>query len=269
MSSQEHTATRAQGYHVDPAIYDASTANVTADIAPHVAMMRAANGPAIEVCCGNGRLLIPTLEAGVPCEGLDFDAPMLDDLRAKLAAKGLTATIHHADMRDFSLPNRYALMVIPFNSFLHNLTQKDQLDTLRCCRAHLEEGGRLAIVAFHPSVPKLMEYAGAETLMTEAEYRGGRVRIWDRADDDRIEQIRHMSRRVETWDAAGTLVGETRYTFDMRYVFKPEMELLLRVAGFARWDVRPLFADYRDASSAAGDRPMREGDNLLWTAWKS
>src|ERR1041384_2550941 len=81
-------------YEVDPKHYDVATANITADVAPHVAMMRSAGGPALEVCCGNGRLLIPTLEAGVACEGLDFDAPMLDDLRAKLAARGLSATLH-------------------------------------------------------------------------------------------------------------------------------------------------------------------------------
>jgi hypothetical protein len=46
------------------------------------------------------------------------------------------------------------------------------------------------------------------------------------------------------------------------------MELLLRVAGFSRWEVRPAFASYMDAASLAGDRPIREGDVLLWTAWK-
>jgi hypothetical protein len=57
-------------------------------------------------------------------------------------------------------------------------------------------------------------------------------------------------------------------TFSLRYAYKPEMELLLHVAGFSRWDVRPAFASFMDPASVAGDRPMREGDNLEWTAWR-
>jgi hypothetical protein len=51
-------------------------------------------------------------------------------------------------------------------------------------------------------------------------------------------------------------------------VFKPEMELLLRVAGFARWEVEPIAAAYRDSTGAEAHRAPREGDILLWTAWK-
>ena len=86
-------------YYLDPALYDAVYSDYTADIAPHVAAVRAAVGPTLEVCCGNGRLLIPALEAGAECEGLDLSGEMLGDLRAKLKVKGLRATLHHADMR--------------------------------------------------------------------------------------------------------------------------------------------------------------------------
>jgi hypothetical protein len=40
-------------------------------------------------------------------------------------------------MRDFSLPRRYAAVLIPFNAFAHNLTTDDQRATLRCCYRHL------------------------------------------------------------------------------------------------------------------------------------
>ena len=54
-------------------------------------------------------------------------------LRRKAAALGLTARVHAADMRDFTLPRRYALIVIPFRAFLHNLATTDQL--ARCAPA--------------------------------------------------------------------------------------------------------------------------------------
>jgi hypothetical protein len=104
--------------------------------------------------------------------------------------------------------------------------------------------------------------------MKDVPWQGRRYRVHDRADDDRVEQVRRMTRRIEILE--GDRVAEERtLTFDLRYVYKPEMELLLRVAGFSRWEAKAAFADYSDPSSAAaGARAPREGDNLMWTAWK-
>lgn len=255
-------------YYLDPDLYDAIYSDVVADIEPHVALMREAGGPALELCCGNGRLLIPTLEAGIACDGMDLAPRMLEDLRAKLAARNLHANVMLGDMRDFSLPHRYELIVIGFNSFLHNLTQADQLATLRCCRHHLAPEGRLVIVAFHPSAEKLIEWAGPERLFKDLPWRDGRVRVYDHADDDRIEQVRHMTRRIEFADATGQVTRQQQVEFSLRYVYKPEMELLLRVAGFSGWEVRASSASFMDPASVAHGRPMREGDNLQWTAWR-
>ena len=255
-------------YYLDPDLYDVVYSDYVADVAPHVELVRGAGGPALEVACGNGRLLVPVLEAGLASDGLDISEAMLASLRRKLAAKGLAANAVQGDMRDFSLPRRYTLIVIAFNSFLHNLTQADQLKTLRCCRHHLEVGGRLAMTVFHPSAAKLLEWDGVEKELKQLPHGDGKVTIRDRADDDRVEQIRHMTRRIEFSDANGTVTRRETVTFDLRYIYKPEMELLLHVAGFSRWEARPLFSEYNDAGSLAGDRPLREGDNVLWTAWK-
>ena len=253
-------------YYVEPALYDTIYGDVTNDVAPHVASMRAADGPALEVCCGNGRLLIPTLEAGVECEGLDVDPAMLADLRAKLAARALAATLYEADMRTFDLPRRYALVAIRFNSFLHNLTQADQLATLAACRRHLRPGGRLELTVFHPGAAKLVELAAGEQLAKEVQAGPRRVRLYDRAEDDRVEQVRRVFRRIEIAED-GRLVTERATEFVLRYVFKPEMELLLRVAGFARWAVQALGAGVRDAATGSAAGPLQEGDILTWTAW--
>jgi SAM-dependent methyltransferase len=273
-------------YYLSPELYDAVYADVVADIAPHVALVREAGGPALELCAGNGRLLLPALDAGVACDALDLSAEMLESLHAKLAARGwqrrgegAAARFRHADgreiavqagdMRDFSLAMRYELIVIGFNSFLHNLTQDDQLATLRCCRHHLTSGGRLVLSAFHPSAEKLIEWASGERMFKDIPAGDGRVRVYDHAQDDRVEQVRNMTRRIEFTDAAGNVTRRESVKFLLRYAYKPEMELLLHVAGFSRWEARPAFEGYfTDAGEPAGERALREGDVIAWTAWK-
>ncbi len=254
-------------YYLEPRSYDLIYGTFTADIPHAVALARDAGGPVLEVACGSGRVLAPMLEAGVECDGIDLSAPMIEAARAKLSARGLAAGLHVGDMRSFRLPRRYALVLIAFNSFLHNLTQPDQIATLRCCREHLAPGGRLALVVFHPSAGKLIEFSTGEHMTVERLVDGALLRVFDHADDDRIEQVRTVSRRVEHLDEDERVTREERYTFQLRYVFKPEMELLLRAAGYSRWTVKPLFANYQDPVSEAGDRPAREGDHLLWEAW--
>ena len=253
----------------DPSIYDAVYHDFTGDVPHVVALLESAGGRVLELCCGNGRLLIPAREAGVDADGLDLSAPMLDDLRRKLAERRLSASLYEGDMRDFALPHRYALILIAFNSFLHNLTQADQLATLACCRRHLAPGGRLAIVAFHPSAPILVRYGSGEVVPHETAHGDGRLVYWDSAAQDRVEQVQTITRKLEFYDGAGKLAREETTSFRMRWVYKPEMELLLRVAGFARWETRPFFTSYVEPSSAITGRAPLEGDHLLYTAWAS
>lgn len=251
----------------DPEVYDDVYADFLGDVPHVVALMKAAGGRVLEVCCGNGRILIPALEAGVPVDGLDLSPEMLADLRRKLGERNLSTETFEGDMRDFSLPHRYALIVIPFNSFLHNLTQADQLATLACCRRHLAPGGRLAIVIFHPSAPILIQYGSGVEVPTETRHRNGKLVFWDVSEQDRVEQVQTVRRRLEYFDESGGLEHEAKASFRMRWIYKPEMELLLRVAGFAHWEVQPFFTNYRDPASRVVGRGPLEGDHLLYTAW--
>ena len=253
----------------DPRTYDDVYGGFIVDVPEVVALLKQAGGPVLEVCCGNGRLLIPALHAGVEADGLDLEAGMLDDLRVKLAARKLNARLFRADMRDFALADRYATILIAFNSFFHNLTQSDQIATLTTCRRHLLPGGRLAIIAFHPSAPLLIQYGSGTPVMVEEPHGDGRLRVYDSSTQDRVEQVSHVTRRMEYVDREGRVVRSGTASFDIRYVYKPEMELLFRVAGFDRWQTRPLFINYRDPESVVTGRGAMEGDHLLYTAWNS
>lgn len=124
-----------------------------------------AGGPVLELGAGTGRVTIPIAEAGVRVSALDLDARMLDSLRQKLATLPAEVqsrvTLHHGDMRAFALDQQFALVIIPFRAFLHNITREDQLAALRCAHAHLKPGGQLAFNVFHPSLEYMAAHAGA------------------------------------------------------------------------------------------------------------
>jgi SAM-dependent methyltransferase len=255
-------------YFATPRLYDMMYSEFRTDIAFHIAEARGLQGPVLEVCCGNGRLLVPLREAGLDIEGLDVDESMLADAKRKLDARTLETALHAADMRDFTLPRRYGYVYIPFNSFLHNLTQEDQLRTLRCCREHLAPDGMLTVMIFHPSATKLASFDGVPQLLKEvgSPDGGGRMRVWDGVKPDRVEQINNVERRVERLDDSGNLPETQRMQFQLRYIYKPEMELLLRLAGFGRWDAFTPFASYNGPAYEAPRAP-EDGGIIAWHAW--
>ena len=133
-------------------VYDLILKDIPYGLDFYTGLAKEAKGPVLDICCGTGRILLPCLQAGVDIEGLDLFAPMLDTLRQKAEELGLSPRLHHADMSDFDLPRRYALVMIPFNAVGHNMTQEAQIRCLSLCRQHLLPGGLLAFDTFFPSL---------------------------------------------------------------------------------------------------------------------
>jgi SAM-dependent methyltransferase len=194
------------------------------------------DGPILEVGCGTGRLLLPLAEAGHTLTGLDLSKVALDAAQAKIRAAGLTkrVSLRLADMRDFELPQRnFALALIPLNTFMHCHTLDDQLSTLKTICRHLRVGGQLVIDLFHPDPTLLAEADGR--LYFEADMlddlTGRTVQWYWRQDFDLAQQMRHLTYILDEIDEEG-LVRRVQIPFSLRFVYRYEMELLLRASGF-------------------------------------
>ena len=247
--------------YIDPERYDLAYSWLTEDIPFYVARAKEARGPVLEAGCGTGRVLIPTMQAGVDIDGLDLHSGMLEVLKRKAAALGFRPRLALADMRDFTMPRRYALITIPFRAFLHVLTTEDQLKTLRCVREHLEPGGALVLNVFHPSFDRLVEPDGEERLEQEFPHpeTGLPVSIVSVVHRDRVNQILRAVMEIRESDARGYVGAVHSHRFTLRWIYKAEMELLLRAAGFQRFEVRGGF----------DGRPLeRDADEMVWTAWR-
>jgi len=247
----------------DGALYDLMLGNFPIGLDFYVSLAKAARGPVLDVGCGTGRILLPCLQAGVDIEGLDLFPGMLKRLREKAQPLGLKPTLHEADMADFRLTRRFALIIIPFNAFVHNLTTETQLACLSACRGHLLPGGMLVIDLSFPGLHWIGQESGARALEGELPHPKDpnlKIRAWDTRTFDRVAQIQYSFNEVEMVDAAGNVVATHPSKTAMRWTFKPEMELLLRTAGFARWQILGDFD---------GRLLEKETDMMIVQAWAS
>jgi SAM-dependent methyltransferase len=247
--------------YMKPEVYDLAYSWYTDDVPFYVARAKEANGAVLEAGCGTGRVLLPTLQAGVDIDGFDIHPGMIEVLAQKAAGLGLSPHVAVADMRDFTMPRRYGLITIPFRAFQHLLTTGDQVAALRCMREHLESGGALVFNVFFPIFEKMTQPDGEQIL--EREFTnpatGLPVAFYVTRQTDRVNQILRVERELVESDARGYAGATHRDRFNMRWTWKPEMELLLGAAGFTRWSLAGGF----------DGRPLeKDPTEMVWTAWK-
>jgi SAM-dependent methyltransferase len=244
----------------DGALYDIFFERFDLGLDFYLGLAKTAHGPVLDLACGTGRIMLPCLKAGVNVEGLDLFSGMLTRLRHKASTLGFEPRLHQASMSDFRLPGRYALIMIPFNAFVHNLTAADQLATLQTCRDHLEPGGLLAFDTYFPGLASIAAPSGTREMEMEIPHpeTGLPVRLWDTRTLDRVEQLQHSYIEIEMLDATGKVIETYPSKTTVRWIYKAEMELLLRIAGFARWQILGGF----------DGRPLlHETDAMIVKAW--
>ena len=244
----------------DGALYDIFFERFDLGLDFYLGLAKAARGPILDLACGTGRIMLPCLKAGADVDGLDLSPGMLSRLRQKASALGFEPRLHQASMSSFHLPRRFALIIITFNAFVHNLTTDDQLATLKTCRDHLEPGGLLAFDTYFPGPACTAAPSGTREMEMEIPHpqTGLPVRLWDTRSFDRVEQLQFSCTEIEMLDASGKVIATHPSKTTVRWIYKAEMELLLRVAGFARWKILGGF----------DGRPLlHETDAMIVQAW--
>lgn len=229
-----------EAHYLDPAYYTKTYARRLEDVRYYVDLCAERGGPALEYGCGNGRITIPIARAGVAVTGVDLSAPMLADLRRRLAEEPdevrTKVTVKRGDMRAAKIPGRFPLVLCPFNALLHLYTRVDMERFLARVRAQLAQGGELV---FDVSLPESSELARDPTRAYQAprflypdEEGGTLVRYSERFDYDRLRQVLFVAMefspvdRVKGGDAWMTPLAHRQF-------YPQELEALLHYNGFA------------------------------------
>lgn len=168
------------------------------------------NRRVLEPACGSGRLVVAMAQNGWRVTGTDLSQSMLDYAAERLAAEGLRARLHHADMAAAQPRGRYDLAHCLVSTFKYLLTEREARAHLRSVAEALAPGGIYAL-GFH-----LSDY-GRTTLERErwvVERDGTHVvcniQGWPPDRETRTERVR--SRLVVT-EQGTTRRTETNWTF--------------------------------------------------------
>ena len=206
-------------------------------------------GPILELACGSGRIAVPLASDGHTVVGLDRSPAMLARARDRAQRAGVHAEFIEGDMRDFVLDQAFALIVIPFSSFLQ-LEPGDRFACLARVREHLGPTGRFALDVFQPDPERIAARDGG--VLEEASFD-------DPLTGERITRFSSGHATVDgttfTWrfDAVGTDHVLRRYerVVTLHFLYRRELELMLTAAGFS---LEELHGDY-DGSLADAHSP--------------
>ena len=226
-------------------IYD-SVHTLTEDIPFWVQEARASGGPVLELGCGTGRVAIPIAQAGVQVVGLDNSSRILKVARAKAMAHGLgtkALRFAHGDMRDFSLGQRFSLIIIPFRSFQALLSVADQYQALGTIKEHLTPDGRLIFSLFVPDLDLLARDNSTPLYDHEVTgpVTGHKLLVWHLNRYDNFNQVLDARTIVEELDEHGEVVRKTYHDYQLRYLYRFEVQHLLAASGYHLLDVYGSF----------------------------
>lgn len=199
------------------------------DIEYYRERLRSCTGPVLEPAAGNGRVLVPLLEAGIEMHGFDASREMLELCKAACRSRGLAARLSLQRLESFAFDQSFAAIILPAGSFQLLADADAARAVLARFRRHLLPGGRLILdldpvdaVLAPPAA--IRQWQDSESLLTLGEQRIAT----DRAAQTVTSLLCYEERRH------GRLVAAETETFTLRWWDVPELGLALREAGFTR-----------------------------------
>jgi SAM-dependent methyltransferase len=201
------------------------------DIGFFLSQARMLGGPVLELACGTGRILECLSKAGFAATGIDLSPGMLAEAHRKSQAGATSSRYIQADIRRFSLEERFALIFIAGNSICH-LLDIDSFDAcMSCVRGHLAKGGRFVIDVYVPDLRRLLVEPHVRQRLSEYDDPdgAGRVVVTQTTRYDSVTQISS----VKTFHRFPDGRAETEGSFELKMYFPQELQALLRHNGLS------------------------------------
>ncbi len=232
-------------YRIIARYYDSEHHDKTEDLAFYEALVGEYGEPVLIVGSGTGRILLHLADAGLTVHGIEREDAMRARAEAKRSALphlSAHSTIYAGDALKLKLDAQFKLIILPYNTFMHFLTQDSQRALLKRIRGWLAEGGALVI-----DLPNAGDaYAGGDNDAVTLERSfidldtGHLVMQQSVSRLDRTSQIMDVTWIYDRIGEEGVL-HRTVAPMRIRYAFQSEITLLLESCGFK---VRDVFGDF-------------------------
>ncbi len=193
----------------------------------------AGSGPALELGIGTGRVALPLAATGTQVHGIDGSEAMVSRLREKPGGQDLAVTI--GDFSGFSLPTRFGVVYVVFNTFFGLLTQADQVACFRAAARHLLPEGAFVMEAFVPDVARFDQ--------------GQRVSAIAVGPDEVSLEVTRHDPIAQSSDSQHVVIREDGirlFPVKIRFAFVAELDLMAQLAGlrlrerWSDWDRSPF-----------------------------
>jgi SAM-dependent methyltransferase len=221
--------------------YDSEHADKDEDVPFYSEIAASVDGPVLIIGSGTGRLALALAQQGRTVHGIEIEPAMLERARSKLAARpelGERLTFQAGDALHVRLEARFALVIVPYNTFMHFLTQEAQLALLRRLRGWLRPDG--LIVLDLPNAGEAFASQDLDAVILERTFleqeTGHLVMQQSVSQLDRVEQEMTITWIYDEINEDG-MVQRTVVPTTVHYFFRSEITLLLQVAGLKVEDV--------------------------------
>ena len=218
----------------NPALYDACTAHKIDDIPFYEHWAKQTNGPILELACGTGRIAKHLIESGFNYTGLDLSSVFIDYCRSNFPNGKFTT----GDMCDFNLGQKFDLIFIPFNSFLHLYKEDEMTQCLKSIQNHLSDNGKFLLDIFVPNPEFLYRDPDKKyEEMTIIQPNGGECTVWQKNQYKEETEINH----IHWFFNRGNSEPMDEYDFDMRMIYPDTMDRVLSDSDFT---IEEKWGDY-------------------------
>jgi hypothetical protein len=205
--------------------YDADTADMPVEPVVDF-LLPFAEGGALELAIGTGRIAVPLAESGVRVAGIDLSPDMVAELQRKTDA----IPVAIGDYATTRVEASFSLVYIVFNSISNQTAQEGQVATFANAATHLEPGGCFVVEVGTKNRQRLEVFDLSDTHVGIDEY-----------DADTQRLVSHHFTLVDgNW---------RRISMPFRSASPAEFDLMARLAGlqlrerWADWDRSPFTAE--------------------------
>jgi SAM-dependent methyltransferase len=196
-------------------------------------------GPVLEIGSGTGRIMERLANAGLEVWGIEPSGGMLAKARERLRGRE-NAHLVQSTAADVALSHKSAAALLPVNTLWHATEPEGQLEMLWSAHRHLRPGGMIVIDLANPHSMADRGASGELRQAFQGACQGSTLTRTTAAWDDPGEQILELSLTYEV-NARDGSVSRTVARLRLRYLYRPEAELLLRQAGFG---LRQTYGSY-------------------------